>query len=162
MTPLMTQIVIAYHEAGHAAIFLDRRFKFETVEIGDNPSVKCPAGQRRPYLVRAVTSAGGPIAEARYSRKSLKSVFETHGADDFRMCQEALAELRDDNEQLLKAVALFNGEPEIEHVVGLARRVVTRQWPFICKLAASLLIHRRLTYGETLKLLGWTSYFGTP
>jgi hypothetical protein len=56
----------------------------------------------------------------------------------------------------------INWPPPSASATAKTRRIVRRQWWFICRLGAALLQYQELTYDDTLRVLGWTAYSGTP
>jgi hypothetical protein len=100
--------------------------------------------RRRPDMEREfIKQIAGPLAEARYRRRSLKEAFCFRGSDE-RVCNACVAlfsQTTADRKHLWR---------ELE---ARARRVVAHNWPSIEAVADALIERRRLSYRQTLAIV---------
>ena len=138
---------IAVHEAGHAVACLALDICFSEVAIFTSPKmsgrgVMCygavivEKGSIYPAIHLAMSSLAGPIAEAKYKKKSLVSVALSGGLEDFKDAEESLA------------VSQYN----YELIEQETKKLVALYWHEIVSVADALMLHGTLGRGAVAML----------
>jgi hypothetical protein len=144
-------ILDAFHEAGHVAAYLHFAQPFEFVVLHPQPFVRGLERFHSP-LVQATLCVSGPIAEAKYSKRSIYDVLANSGRHDAAMANDALRSYR--MEQVARIIEACGRSPSMDMALDAARIIVDQRWRDVCRLSAALLRYERLSSDEVLQVIG--------
>jgi hypothetical protein len=140
------ELVVAFHEAGHALAYCHFGWRFKAVRLIDaadgglRGGLKAPAGNYS-LLGKAICALAGPVAEEWLTGVAIHE--QPGSRTDIMMALNALARVT------------ARGEPiELAGLLPCTRLLIEEQWVSVGCIAETLIARRRLDYDETLRLLG--------
>lgn len=145
------QLAACYHEAGHALARLHIGLPATPTHVradGAGESLGTLAhlsGDQYLAWSIALYALAGPMAEARYAKRSLASVLLSHGADDFAQLRSTLHWLVAHNFARDAPAAEQRAQDE-------TRQFLSLRWPTIREIAAVLATHGTMSAPDLERL----------